>query len=32
MEEGCEKVFGPIVEIRSRNRKGESAIENGCET
>jgi hypothetical protein len=32
MVEGCEKVPGPIVEIRSRNRKGENARENGCET
>jgi hypothetical protein len=31
MVEGCEKVYGPIVEINNKNSKRESARENGCE-
>jgi hypothetical protein len=31
MVEGYEKVLGPIVKIRSRNRKGENARDNGFE-
>jgi hypothetical protein len=32
MVEGCENVLGLIVEIRNRNRKGDNAGENGCDT
>jgi len=32
MVEGHEKVHGLVAEVKNRNRKGDSARENGCET